>query len=110
LLALLSCAGKPAVNKTANAGDDPRCEKFYEFVNKRMDIMGMEEFEYLKKSITEELGLRIDKLYDAIEVSIIQKTFENYETICNEAIACNQKRYCISFKYSNGDVWQFIEF
>jgi hypothetical protein len=27
LLALLSCAGKPAVNKTANAGDDPRCEK-----------------------------------------------------------------------------------
>jgi len=109
LLALIGCAGKSAVNKTANASDDPRCEKFYEFVNKRMTT-DIREYEDLKKSITEELGIHIDKPHDILEISIIQKTHEEYNTFCNETITCNQKEYCISFKYSDGRIWQFIEF
>jgi len=109
LIALMGCAGKSVVNKTANVSDDSRCEKFYEFVKKRMD-MDTEGFEGIKESITKELGLRVDKPHDILEISIIQKTFEEYKTICNETIACKQKEYCISFKYSNGKVWQFIEF
>jgi len=101
--------GKPAAEQATAASGNFKCEKFYEFVNKRMAV-DMEEFDGIKESIAEELGLHIDKPYDILEISIIQKTFEKYNTTCNETIACNQKEYCISFKYSNGKVWQFIEF
>jgi len=104
----MGCTSKPAVVPVAKTEDDPRCEKFYEFVNKREDI-DMEGFEDAKEALAKELGLRIDKPYDMLEISIIQKTFEEYKTICNEIIACNQKEYCISFKYSDGSIWS-LEF
>lgn len=108
LFVLLGCVGnKPMPSQTANAGDDPRCKEFYEFVNKKW-ATNMEEFEEIKEQIKEELGIHIENPYDLVEVSFTEETFKKYITSCNKIIACNQKRYCTSFQYSNGDVWQFF--
>jgi len=110
LFALLGCASNKSMpSQMANTGDDPRCEEFYEFTNKKW-ATNMEEFEKLKERAKKELGFHIENFYELLEVSLIPKLYENYKTLCIKAITCNQKEYCISYQYSNGDTWSFMEF
>jgi len=55
LLALMGCTSKPAVVPVAKTDDDPRCEKFYEFANKKED-MDMEGFEDAKEALAFSTG------------------------------------------------------
>ncbi len=110
LFALLGCAGnKPMAEQKANAADDPRCEEFYKLSDKK-EAMYPEEFDELKKH-AKESGVNFNKYYEFLEISFIQNfVLAGFKTRCNEVIICNQKEYCISFRYSNGEVWSMIEF
>ena len=94
LIALMGCTSKPAVNPVAKTDDDPRCEKFYEFVNKQVLTHSMIDFQEIKKLAKEE-NFELNEETDVFEISIVQKMLHSSES-CNETITCNQKNYCIS--------------
>ena len=94
LFTLIGCAGKPIVNNTvAKAEDDPRCEKYYEVMNKYTDI---NELEAIKEEAKELLGFQLNNPIDIYELSNFKELETHFSLRCNEAITCNQKSYCIS--------------
>jgi len=104
LLALLGCAGSKPV---ANAGDDPLCKEFYEYVN---NSMSTEEFESFKQSAKKfEYKFDLNEKIDVFAMFIFQREMESSNTHCNKIITCSQKDYCISI-LTRGDTLKLFEF
>jgi len=108
LLALLGCAGKkPVPDQTANANDDPRCEAYYEAINRNSD---MEAFEGIKEE-AKKYGIYLYEPLDLLEISNAQDILEivRIGIRCKDTIFCKQKRYCLStIDLKTGKVHPFI--
>lgn len=91
LFTLMSCAVNKPIEQATATGDSLECEKFYEFAKKTYSI---NEFQELKEAAKEE-GLELNEIIDVFEMSILQTVLSSSE-LCNEAITCNQKIYCLS--------------
>jgi len=96
LLALIGCASnKAVVNPVAKTEDDPRCEKFYELMDKNFPIGEFSDVKVAGK----ELGFDINEPIDIYERSVFQMLESYYSFRCNETVTCNQKDYCIAILF-----------
>jgi len=108
LLALLGCAGKkPVPDQTANTNDDPRCEAYYEAINRNSD---MEDFDVIKEE-AKKYGIYLYEPLDFFEIANIQALAEifRHRERCHNTIFCKQKRYCTSsIDLKDGKIEPFI--
>jgi len=108
LLTLLGCAGKkPVPDQTANVNDDPRCEAYYEAINRNFD---MDAFNDIKEE-AKKYGIYLNEPIDLLEISNAQDILEIFRMgiRCKDTIICKQKRYCIStIDLKTGKVHPFI--